>query len=107
MGRGAGAGGQAEEEAEGSDEAKIVALRKSFAPDEIPATLRRIADDIEAGEFGLMTTCLVVLGHTEDRIESSGDKMQRDVHELFGCGPRCDAFTVRGLLLTAATRHAN
>jgi hypothetical protein len=80
----------------------IAPIRKPFAPDEIPLTLRRIADEIEAGEYGLMTTCLVVLGHTEERIIENGDKMQRTDHELFGCGPRCDALTTRGLLLTAA-----
>lgn len=82
----------------------IVELKKPFAPDDIAPTLRRIADDIEAGEHGLMTTCLVVLGHTADRMEG-GIKFQQERYELFGCGPRCDAFTTRGLLLTVATRE--
>jgi hypothetical protein len=82
----------------------IFELKKPFAPDDIPATLRRIADDIEAGEHGLMTTCLVVLGHTAERAGEDGNKVQQERHELFGCGPRCDMFTVRGLLLTVATR---
>lgn len=68
------------------------------------STLRRIADEIEAGDYGLMTTCLVVLGHTEERVVDNGDKEQRSDFELFGCGPRCDSFTTKGLLLTAATR---
>lgn len=83
----------------------VVAIQKPFAPDDIPQTLRRIADEIEAGEHGLWTTCLVVLGHTEASIADSGDKLQRDDYELFGCGPRCDIFTTRGLLLTAATQE--
>lgn len=87
-----------------SNDGKIVALHKPFAPDDIPATLRRIADEIEAGEHGLKTTCLVVLGHTEERPLEDGDKLQSDEFTVFGCGPRCDAFTTRGLLLTAATR---
>lgn len=82
----------------------IVPIQKPFAPDDIPATLRRIADEMEAGEHGLRTTCLVVLGHTEERPMENGDKLQRNVFSLFGCGPRCDAFTIRGLLLTAATQ---
>jgi hypothetical protein len=82
----------------------ITPIRKPFAPDEIPATLRRIADDIEAGEFGLRTTCVVVLGHTDERLMDNGDKLQSDDFDVFGAGPRCDTFTVRGLLLTAATR---
>jgi hypothetical protein len=83
----------------------ITPIKKPFAPDDIPATLRRIADRIESGEYGLRTTCLVVLGHTEERVAENGDKMQSNDFELFGCGPRCDAFTTRGLLLTAATRE--
>ena len=85
--------------------AEITPIQKPFAPDDIPRTLRRIADEIEAGEFGIITTCLVGLGHTSERPEKDGIKMQRERHELFGCGPRCDAFTVRGLLLTLATRE--
>lgn len=87
-----------------SDSNNIVALRKPFAPDDIPSTLRRIADEYEKGEYGLKTTCLVVMGHTEDKPAEGGGKLQREMYELFGCGPRCDAFTVRGLLLTVATR---
>lgn len=82
----------------------ITPIRKPFAPDDIPQTLRRIADDIEKGEFGLMTTCVVVLGHTEQRQEPDGSMLQRADYELFGCGPRCDTFTVRGLLMTATAR---
>jgi hypothetical protein len=90
-----------------SDETKVVTLHQPFAPDEIPATLRRIADQIEKGEYGVVTTCLVVTGHTSDKPMPDGDKLQQERYELFGCGPRCDAFTVRGLLLTVATRELN
>jgi hypothetical protein len=83
----------------------IVPIAKPFAPDDVPATLRRIANDIEQGEHGLMTTCLVVLGHTADGPVQDGVKLQKERYELFGCGPRCDSFTVRGLLLTVATRE--
>lgn len=82
----------------------VIPIRKPFAPDEIPATLRRIADDIEAGEFGVRTTCIVVLGHSTEEVVENGDKHQSDNFEVFGCGPRCDIFTTRGLLLTAATQ---
>ena len=82
----------------------VVEIRKPFAPDDIVAGLRKLADEIEAGEYGLRTTCLVVLGHTDDRMAESGDKMHGCDFELFGYGPRCDTFTTRGLLLTAATQ---
>lgn len=85
---------------------EVVQLHKPFAPDDIAATLRRIADQYEKGEYGLMTTCLVTMGHTEHKDDpGSGHRLQRDRYKLFGCGPRCDAFTTRGLLLTVATRE--
>jgi hypothetical protein len=82
----------------------IVSISKPFAPDDICAGLRKLADQVEAGEYGLKTTCLVVLGHTEDRPESNGDKTHCSDYEMFGYGPRCDTFTTRGLLLTVATQ---
>ncbi len=82
----------------------IVELRPTFPADDIAPTLRRIADDIEKGEYGLVTTCLVALGHTETKPDGNGDIAQSDTYELFGCGPRCDIFTVRGLALTVATQ---
>jgi hypothetical protein len=51
--------------------------------------LRRIADEFEKGEYGLMTTCLVVMG--TPMAVRDGAKMQSERYELFGCGPRCDA----------------
>jgi hypothetical protein len=80
----------------------IVAIQKPFAPDDIIEGLRKLADRIEAGEYGLRTTCLVVLGHTEDKPAPDG-KVHASDFEMFGYGPRCDTFTTRGLLLTAAT----
>lgn len=84
--------------------ADITPIRKPFAPDDAPATLRRIADELEAGEHGLVTTCLVVMGHTEGKVMDDGGKLRTDEYVLYACGPRCDSFTVRGLLLTVATR---
>lgn len=84
----------------------VVPIREAFAPDsDIAGTLRNIADEIEAGEFGIISTCVVVTGHTDDRMEG-GQKVCRDRFQIFGAGPRCDIFTVRGLLLTAATQEA-
>lgn len=81
----------------------VVQLHKAFSPDDIASTLRTIADEYEAGEYGLMTTCIVAMGHTEHK-DMPDMRIQRERHKLFGCGPRCDYFTVRGLLLTAATQ---
>lgn len=82
----------------------VVELRPSFPADDIASTLRLIADQVEAGEFGLITTCAVAMGHTATKPDGSGNIEQNCDYELFGCGPRCDIFTVRGLLLTVATK---
>ena len=82
----------------------VVPIRQPVGAENIPATLRRIADHLETGEHGLVTTCLVVTGHTTDRPAEDGQIMQAGTFDLFGLGPRTDIFTVRGLLLTAATR---
>lgn len=81
----------------------VVPIRPAVGAEDIAATLRRIADQYEAGEYGLATTCLVVMGHTSDRPENGG-VAQSNTFEMFGLGPRTDIFTVRGLLLTVATR---
>lgn len=83
---------------------KVVALRPQNSCDDIVTGLRNIANDIEAGKFGLMTTCVVCLGHTEDR-PADGGTVQSDMNEVFGLGPRSDTFTIRGLLLTCATQR--
>ncbi len=84
----------------------VVPIREAFAPDsDISGTLRNIADQIDAGDFGVITTCVVVTGHSSDRMEE-GNKVCSNRFEIFGAGPRCDIYTVRGLLLTAATQEA-
>lgn len=83
----------------------IVQLKKPIVADDVPAGLRRLADMIEAGEAheGPVTTCVVVLGHSQDRL--AGDEIQqRADHTLYGYGPRCDLLTVRGLLSLAMVR---
>ena len=86
-----------------SEDPKVVQLHKPFAPDDMVDGLRKLADQIEAGEYGLRTTCLVVLGHTADKPGESS-KEEEVEYDVFGYGPRCDTFTTRGLLLTAATK---
>ena len=82
----------------------ITPIKKPFAPDDIVGGLRKLADQIEAGDYGLRTTCLVVLGHTGESMDCSGDRVHGSDYEMFGYGPRCDTFTTRGLLLTVATQ---
>lgn len=84
--------------------ADISPIKKPFAPDDIVAILRRTADRLEAGELGLMTTCAIVLGHTTEGTVKDGIRFDGMDYKLFGAGPRSDLFTMRGLLLTAATQ---
>lgn len=81
----------------------VVQLHQPRAIDDVPATLRRIADEIEAGELDWpVTTAVVLLGHTDsERPASDGVLMQNNYWSTYGAGPRCDTFTVRGLMATA------
>lgn len=82
----------------------VVEIKKPWAPEDIVKGLRNLADEIEAGEIALTTTCIVALGHTTDHRE--GDEIMRgSSYSLFGFGPRCDTFTMRGLLLSVATQE--
>lgn len=74
------------------------------ATHDISATLRRIADQIDGGEFQHLTTWVLCAGHTAMRKEGSETDMESIDYETWACGPRADSFTVRGLLLTCATR---
>ncbi|HKR17669.1 hypothetical protein [Rhizorhapis sp.] len=82
----------------------VVQLHAGYAAQDIVRTLRLIADEIEAGEYGVITTVAICLGHTEEKPNGEGERIMKDTYELFGVGPRCDIFTVRGLLLTCATK---
>jgi len=85
----------------------VVHLHQERPCSEVPATLRRIADDIEAGRHGdwPVTTCVLVIGHTGPEIpDPDGNLAQENFWRTYGAGPRCDSFTTRGLLMTAANR---
>jgi hypothetical protein len=82
---------------------KVVQLHTPYPAQDVVQTLRRIADDIEKGEHGIVTTAAVCIGHTEERPAGNEREMRNDF-TLFGMGPRADVFTIRGLLLTCATR---
>lgn len=83
---------------------KIVPLHKPKAADDMVKGLRRIADELEKGEYGLITTCAVVLGHSDEKSDGEEMAVQGMTIEVFGLGPRHDPFTVNGLLLMAATK---
>lgn len=85
-----------------------LASRRATPADDIPATLRQIADDIETGKvenMDIVTTCVVILGHTRDETDRDGTTLHWFDRELFACGPRRDAFTVAGLMSMALAKH--
>lgn len=81
----------------------VIQLQQSKPCSDIPATLRRLADEIERGEteFSPVTTCVVVLGHTSSERLVDGELQEQADWSTYGMGPRCDTFTVRGLMASA------
>ncbi len=68
--------------------------------DDIPTALRDIAQRVENGEYDLVTTAALVLGHTTEQPGKPGYTISSEHVEVFGIGPRHDVFTVRGLLMS-------
>ena len=83
----------------------VLQLKKFIAGDDVTTKLRNLTNRIETGEIEFpVSTCLVILGHTKEGWEGDNVIHSSD-HELVGYGPRCDTFTVRGLLTTAVLNH--
>lgn len=82
----------------------ILQLHQPKPCNDVASSLRRLADQIEAGEHGdwPVTTCIVVLGHTDAEYPASDGMLVQSNHwGTYGFGPRTDIFTTRGLLATA------
>jgi hypothetical protein len=84
----------------------VVQLFKPPPCSDVVQSLRGIADQIEAGEHGEypVTSCIVVLGHTDAETAEDGVLFQRSYWHTYGLGPRSDSFTLRGLLATVLQR---
>ena len=84
----------------------LAAARPDF--EDVVATLRSIADDLEKGEIEMpVTTAVLLLGSTSQRkCEQCEDFEVGSSHIVYAMGPRTDPFTVRGLLTTAAAVDA-
>jgi hypothetical protein len=81
---------------------KLVVLRPDKGANDIGRALRAIADDVDAGVYGMLTTCAVVIGHTYERENPGTDySAVAERWTSFGIGPRHDPFTIKGLLITA------
>lgn len=86
----------------------VVTLHKTPPQHDVVAGLRNLADKIERGEeLDIVTTCVVMLGHTSDRLLENGDMERGSDYSLYSLGPRSDAFTVRGLMSTMLNFHMN
>lgn len=88
--------------------AGVTPIRKPIAATNVSASLRKLADDIDAGlpDFQVITTCVVLLGHTysESNPDKNGNMEQRVDFSTRGFGSRCDTFTVRGLMASCLSR---
>ena len=83
----------------------IVAIKKPFAADDVVKGLRKIADEIEAGEYGFpVTTCIVLIGNTYQTNRTAEGVSEMADSEYFALGPRTDLFTCRGLIATGLAR---
>lgn len=81
-------------------------IRPSRPADCIVTGLRNIIELIESGELGLLTSAVVVVGHTgEDPGPDANTSVLTEQVQVFGLGPRHDAFTVRGLMMTGLMEH--
>jgi hypothetical protein len=84
----------------------VVQLHQPAPCNDVVETLRRIADDIESRRHGdwPVTTAIVVIGHTDSEVNDGDNRIQQNYWQTYGAGPRCDAFTTRGLLATVLSR---
>ena len=87
----------------------IISLHSPKPADDISETLRRIADDLDLGKYEFpVTTAVLLLGHTDSEVPvGDGIMSQQTYWKTYGLGPRCDTFTVRGLIATCMTQWEN
>lgn len=83
---------------------KVVELHPKLGADDIVIGLRKIADEIEAGQYRMQPNmCAVVLGCETTRRDMDGHRVFHD-WQTHGLGERCASiFATRGLLLSAAS----
>lgn len=77
----------------------IFQLHKPAPCQDIPRMLRDLADGIEAGIYGTVTTAVTVIGHSVQQTVGE-EVLHTEDSSIFSAGPRDDLFTVRGLLYT-------
>jgi hypothetical protein len=82
----------------------VLELRKPEPCEDIVATLRVIADEIESGEHEVAkwpaTSAVLIFGHETQRPDGEDVVMRRTRWTTHGFGPRNDVFTLRGLIAT-------
>lgn len=84
----------------------VVQLLRPKPCGDVVTTLRKIADDIEAGKFDWpVTTAVLICGHTDAEVPVGDDTLaEQSYWTTFATGPRTDSFTVRGLVQSAMRR---
>jgi hypothetical protein len=87
---------------------KVLTLHPTPQQNDIVAGLRNLADKIEAGtveDMPVITTVVCLLGHTESKLETNGDIGRYLDYAEYAWGPRCDTFSVVGLMAYAITQR--
>lgn len=81
----------------------VLKLHQPKPTNDVVRTLRRIADEIEAGELEWpVTTAVLIVGHSDAEVPIAGGELrQQSYWTTYGMGPRSDSFTVRGLVASA------
>lgn len=90
----------------------VIKLHKQPVQTDLVRGLRNLADKLEANggagigeDMPVITTMVVLAGHTVVTHLPEGDLAHEVFWELWSWGPRCDAFTVRGLMATVLKGH--
>ncbi len=84
---------------------KVITLHPIPKQNDIVEGLRNLADAIEAGtveDMPVITTVVCLLGHTDSKLEEDGSIGRYIDFDRYAWGPRCDSFTIGGLLAYAA-----
>jgi hypothetical protein len=85
---------------------KVVQLHQPKPCEDVVTTLRRIADQVEAGELGWpVTTAVLICGHTDSEVPMDDGALAEQAYwTTYAMGPRTSSFTVRGLVTSAMRR---
>lgn len=99
-----------EKKSEKGEIPKVIPITPRNRSENIYKTLRKIAKDLKNDEFGLITSAILVLGHTRDVLKPDAEDKDNSIIltneklHVFMMGPKQDIFTARGLLASGLNK---